>query len=175
MYRDNLTLLMEDPTLPDLVPEDPIFDELFRVDDWTIPTIHPDVAELARKLDSLTIESNTQGLRLEIEKAKRQRLQASVRQLRRDLATPCPELVKIRTELSQFKESQNAINYQLDGENARTNALTFRSLSRICEILATLIPTASLPPEFSPEVKILLQELTTTIHHFGVHYTTPYG
>jgi len=125
-------------------------------------------------LDNLIIESNTQGLRLEIERAKRQRLQASVRQVRRDLAIPCPELAEIRTELNQFKEFQNVVNYQLDGENARTNTLAFRSLSRICEILAALIPTASLSPESSPEVKILLQELTTTIHHFGVHYAVPH-
>ena len=81
MYRDNLISLTEDPTLPDLVPEDPIFDDLLRVDDWTIPTMHPDVIELSRKLDNLTIESNTQGLRLEVERAKRQRLQASVAKL----------------------------------------------------------------------------------------------
>ena len=71
--------------------------------------MHPDVIELSRKLDNLTIESNTQGLRLEIERAKRQRLQASIRQVRRDLAIPCPELSEIRMELNQFKEIQNYV------------------------------------------------------------------
>ena len=170
MYRDNLLSLSGDPTLPDLVPEDPIFDDLLRVNDWMTPITHPDVVELGRKLDNLTIESNTQGLRMEIERAKRQRLQASIRQVKRDLATVSPEIVEIRNELKHFKESQNAINYQLNGENARTNTLAFRSLARVCEILTALVSDAPLSPESSPEVKILLQELTTTIQHFGVHY-----
>ena len=66
MYQDNLISLNEDPTLPDLVPEDHMFDDLLRVNDLTIPIMHPDVVELSLKLDNLTIESNTQGLRLEI-------------------------------------------------------------------------------------------------------------
>ena len=76
MHQDNLLSLFGDPTLPDLVPEDPMFDDLFRVNDSMIPPVHPDVVELGRKLDSLTVETNTQGLRMEIEKVKRQRLQA---------------------------------------------------------------------------------------------------
>ena len=174
MYRDNLLSLSGDPTLPDLVPEDPIFDDLLRVNDWMMPTMHPDVVELGRKLDNLTIEFNTHGLRIEIERAKRQRLQASIRQVKRDLAITNPEIIEIRNELRHFKESQNTINYQLGGENARTNTLAFRSLARICEILTALIPGAPLSPESSPEVKILLQELTTTIQHFGVHYAASY-
>jgi len=174
MNYNNLINLTEDPTLPDLLPEEPMFNELLQMDDLTMPVPHPDVVELSRKLDNLTIESNTQGLRLEIERAKRQRLQASVRQVKRDLAIPCPDLIEIRNELNQFKEYQNAINYQLDGENARTNTLAFRSISRICQMLAALISCASLSSESSPEVKILLQELTNTVQHFGVHYAASY-
>ena len=92
-------------------PLEPMFNELLQMDDLTMPVPHPDVVELSRKLDNLTIESNTQGLRFEIERAKRQRLQASVRQVKRDLAIPCPDLIEIRNELNQFKEYQNVINY----------------------------------------------------------------
>ena len=170
MFHDNL-LLSGDPTLPDLTPEDPIFDDLLRMNDWTTPIAPPDAIELGRKLDGLTITSNTQGLRIEIEKAKRQRLQASVRQARRDLAALNSEIIELRSEMKQMKETQNAVNYQLDGENARTNTLAFRSLARISEILTTLVTVVPLPSEPNLEVKILLQELSTTIQHFGVHYT----
>ena len=73
---NNLINLTEDPTLPDLLPEEPMFNELLQMEDLTMPVPHPDVVELSRKLDNLTIESNTQSLRLEIEKTKRQRLSA---------------------------------------------------------------------------------------------------
>ena len=72
MNYDNLINLTSDPTLPDLVPEEPIYDEIFKIDDLLMPVPHPDIAELSRKLDLLTVETNTQGLRIEIEKVKRQ-------------------------------------------------------------------------------------------------------
>jgi len=169
MLPNNSILLNEDPTLPDLFPEDTLFNE-FRLNDFSMPLMHPDIAELTRKLEHLTLESNTQGLRLEVEKAKRQRLQASMRQIKSNLALSCPEIVALRTELQCLRDRQNEINYCLDNENVKTNTLSFRCLSRVCQILATMIPRASLPTDPSPEVQILLGELTNIIQHFGVHY-----
>lgn len=175
MFNNSMINLIEDPTLPDLIPEGHIFDELFHMDNPTIPIVHPDVTELSRKLDNLTIECNTLGLRLEIEKTKRQRLQSSVRQVKRDLVAPSPDMIEVKNELTRIEKQQNAINYQLDGENARTNTLAFRSISRICQILAALIPGASLSPESGPEVAILLHELSLTVQQFGVHYAAVYS
>jgi len=170
MFSDIMTSLSNDPTLPDLIPEDYLFDGLLGVDSVAIPNTPSDVNELRRKFDSLTIECNTLHLRLEIERAKRQRMQASLRQIRRDLTIMNPEIATIKNELKHFKDSQNTINYNLDGENARTNTLAFRSLARMSELLTTVIPGTSLTPASSHEAKILLQELITTIQHFGVHY-----
>jgi len=163
----------EDPTLPDLLPEDTFLSE-FRIDDFPTPLMHSDIAEINRKLEHLTLESNTQGLRIEIEKAKRQRLRTSLRQVKSDLTLPCPEIIALRNELHHMRDQQNAINYQLDNENARTNTLSFRSLSRICQILTALIPCSTLSSDSSPEVQILLRELANTIQHFGVHYAASY-
>jgi len=158
MNQNNLINLTGDPTLPDLLPEEPMFSELFQIDDLTIPVPHPDIVELNRKFDHLSIEANTQGLRIAVERAKRQRLQVTVRQIRQDLSLSCPNITTLKNKLDQLRDHQNAINYQLDGENARTNTLSFRSLSRICQILVALIPCITLPTETSPEVRILLQE-----------------
>jgi len=162
--------LIDDPTLPSLVSEEPIYDEVFQIEDLLTPVSHPDVIELKRKLDLLTVEINTQGLRLEVEKSKRQRLQATVRQLRRDLSLPCPDIQILRNELTQLREYQNSINYQLDNENARTNTLSFRSLSRIGQILTTFIPSNFPLSESNSEIEVLLQELHNTIRQFGVYY-----
>ena len=163
--------LINDPTLPDLLlPEEPLYDEVFQIDDLLKPTFHPDVAELSRKIESLTIEINIQGLRLEIERTKRQRLQATVRQLKRDITLSNSDIQLLRNEVTQLRDFQNSVNYQLDNDITRTNTLSFRSLTRICQILMTLAPSSTLPSETSPEVKILLRELDSTIRHFGVHY-----
>ena len=170
MFQNNLISL----TIPDLLHEEPLPSDLFWIDDLLTPITHPDVVELNRRLDHLSLETNTQGLRISVERAKRQRLQATIRQVRQDLSTPCPDIAIIRNEMEHMREYQNAINYQLDGETARTSTLMFRSLSRICKILTVLVPCVILPPEDSPEVGILLQELNRTIQQFGVHYAASY-
>jgi len=174
MISNNFTLQDEDPALPDLILENYHFDDLININNTTALITPSDVDELKRKLDNLIIECNTLNLRLEIERTKRQRLQATVRQLKREAIAPSPNLLEIRNELSEFKRQQDATNYLLDGENARTNTLTFRSVSRICQLLTTMLPGTAMPPESIPEMEILLHELSLTAQQFGVYYTTSY-
>jgi len=174
MSKNYLTCLTGDLTLPDLLPEEPIYDDLFTINDLTIPTPHPDIAELNRKIESLTVDINTQGLRLEIERTKRQRLQSTVRQMKRESTVPCPDSIGLRNELTKFIDQQTSINYQLDNENVKTNTLAFRSLSRVCQMLAAMIPEVTVSRELRPEMKVLLQELSLTVQQFGVHYAASY-
>ena len=163
--------LINDPTLPDLLlPEEPLYDEVFQIDNLLMPTLHPDIAELSKKIESLMIEVNTLGLHLEIEKTKRQRLQTTVRQLRRDRTLSSSDIQILRRELIQLRDQQTSVNYQLDNQNARTNTLSFRSISRIGQILSTLVPNSFLSTETSSELAVLLQELNNTVQHFGVFY-----
>jgi len=174
MYQNNLVNLTEDPTLPDLLPEGPLPDDLFRFDDLTANIIHPDIAVLNQRLDHLSLETNTQGLRIAVERAKRQKLQATMRQVRQDLSIPHPDIVMLRNNMEAMQGHQNAINYQLDGETARTSTLTFRCVSRIYEILVALVSCVTLPSENKYEVNIMLQELKRTIQQFSVHYAVSY-
>ena len=103
MFPDNLISLTEDPTLPDLLPEDTLVNK-FRLDDFATPLFQSDIVEINRKIEHLTLELNTQGLRLEIERAKRQRLLTSLRQIKHDLALPCPELMALKNELIQMRD-----------------------------------------------------------------------
>ena len=50
MFQSNLISLTEDPTLPDLLPEDTLLNE-FRIDDFPTPVMHSDIAEINRKLE----------------------------------------------------------------------------------------------------------------------------
>ena len=87
-------------------------------------------------------------------------------QLKRDLIMSSSDIQLLRNEITQLRDFQNSVNYQLDNDITRTNTLSFRSLTRTCQILMTL----ALPSETSSEIKILLHELDSTIRHFGVHY-----
>ena len=136
MNENNFVNLINDPLLPDLIPEGHIYDDLLTMDDFTMFTPQPELVDLTRKFESLNIDSNTHGLRIEIERTKRQRLQATVKRLRHEFSAACADIAILRDEITQLRDQQNAVNFQLSNENARTNTLAFRSLSRIGQILA---------------------------------------
>jgi len=174
MFQNDPTEFIIDPTLPNLLlQEEPIYDDIFPLDSLIAPTPLPDVVELSKRIDSLTIEVNTLNLRLELERTKRQHLQTTVRQLRRDKTFINSDIQMLRGEVSQLRDQQSTINYQLDNQNARTNALSFRSMSRIDQILAALVPSSFLSTETRTELMILLKELANTVQHFGMVYMTP--
>ena len=101
MNYNNFVNLNDDPVLPDLVPEEPVYDNLFQIDDLMLSTPHPEIIDLNRKFESLTIDTNTYGLRMEIERAKRQRLQATVKQIRRDLTLANADITMLKDEIER--------------------------------------------------------------------------
>jgi len=173
MNQNNFINLIGDPVLPDLLPEEPVYDELLPIDDLMMFAPQPEITDLSRKFELLTVDTNTHGLRIEIERSKRQRLQTTVRQLRQDLSIASADIAILKSEITQLRDHQNTINLQLNNENARTNTLSFRSLSRIGQILA-LVPDSTQLSETSTEMEILLQELNSTIRQFGVYYAASY-
>jgi len=162
MHQSNLLNLTGDPALPEgPLPDYP-----------TVTMAHPDIIALNRRLDLLSLETNTQGLRIAVERAKRQKLHATIRQVRQDMSLSCPDIVTIRHDLETMREHQNAVNYQLDGETTRINTLTFRCLSRMHQIMALLIPCVTMPSGY--EFYQMLQELARTLQQFSVNYATSY-
>ena len=152
MYRSNLLNLTGDPALPDLLPEGPLFDDLFQLDDPTVAVVHPDIVALNQRLDHLSLETNTQGLRIAVERAKRQKLRTTIRQVRQDMLLPCPDIVSLRHDIETMREHQNAVNCQFDGEITRLNTLTFRCLSRMHQIITLILPCVTMPSDNSYEL-----------------------
>jgi len=102
MHENIFSDLFYDPLLPDLVPEGPMRDELLDVNDINMFAPNPDLTDLTRKLEALTIDSNTHGLRVEIERTKRQRLRTMVKSLKHDLTIACTDMSIMREEISQL-------------------------------------------------------------------------
>jgi len=165
--------LFYDPLLPDLVPEGPIYDDLLNLNEFVMPAPHPELTDLTHRFEALNIDSNTHGLRIEIERTKRQRLQATVKRLKHEFHAACADITTLREEIHLIREQQNAVNFQLSNDNIKTNTLAFRSLSRIGQIL-TLGPLNTQPTDNYNELEILLQELHATVRQFGVHYAASY-
>jgi len=159
--------------LPDLVPEEPNYSELFQIDDLIIPTPRIEIDNLTRKLELLSV-TNTNGLRIEVERAKRRRLQTIVKRTERDLSLANSEIMILRNEIAQFRDQQNSINFQLDGDHARMSTLTFRCLSRVSQLLSSTALRNASTYEPNSETEVLLHELDLTIRQFGVFYRTSY-
>jgi len=96
MYQNNLLSLSVDPALPDLLPEGSFLDDIFHLDDPNIAITHPDIAALNQRLDHLSLETNTQALRIAVERAKHQKLRATIRQVKQDMLPPCPDIASLR-------------------------------------------------------------------------------
>ena len=73
MYSSYLMNSSMDPVLPDLLPEGSLFDDLLHSDVPALATTHPDITTLNHRLDRLSLDTNTQSLRIDVEKAKRQK------------------------------------------------------------------------------------------------------
>ena len=146
------------PALPDLLPEGSFLDDLLDTD-ATVPTFpDADLVTLTQRFDQLSLDTNTQLLRIEVEKAKRQKLSATVRRVKTDLLSPRPEIVTLRQDVDTMRNEQKAINYYLDAEIVGNSGLTFRSLSRIHQILALMIPQTTLSVNHNPELNQLVHE-----------------
>jgi len=163
MYQNNLLSLPTDLVLPDLLPEGLLFDDIFHSDDPTIAITHPDIAALNYRLDHLSLETNTQALRIDVERAKLQKLRATVRQVKQNMLLPCPDIASLKYDIETMRGDQNTINYQLEGEIARMNVMKFRCLSRMHQILTFLLPHVMLPPANNYKLNQLLQELARTL------------
>jgi len=166
MIHDNLINMINDPVLPELTLEEPIYSELFQIDDLTMPPPHPEIIDLNRKCELLTVDTNTHGLRMEVKRAKRHHLQATVKQMRRDLTVAIAEIIALKNEIAHYHEHQNSINFQLDNDHARTSTLAFRCLSRISQILTGLASRGTPISKPNHEDEILLHELDLTIRRF---------
>ena len=118
MNPNNLLHLINDPVLPELIPEEPIYSELYQIDDLLMPTPHTEINDLNRKFELLTVDTNTHGLRMEVERAKRHRLQSTVKRMSQDLSLANTEILMLKNEITQFRDHQNSINFQLDNDHA---------------------------------------------------------
>ena len=174
MSSNYLTNFEMDPIIPDLLPEGSFLNDLLD-NNIPLPVIpNTDIVTLNQRIDQLSLDTNTQSLRIEVEKAKRQKLGATVRRLRQDVLPPHHEIVRLRQDLDIMRNEQNSINYYFEAEIASNRTLAFRGLSRIHQILALMSPPTILPVNHGPELNQLIQELGRTLQQFPVEYTASY-
>ena len=162
-----------DLTAPDLLPIDDLITDLTCPKDPELVALRQEMSNLNAKMERLILDSNTQALRVEIERVKRRKLQSSLKQIRGQL-TPCPEIETLKQEISERHWYQEAIHYHFDGELTRLRTIMFRSLARMHETLVYLLPHIMLPPDSGYELNVMLDEVSRTIRQFHTYSDVTY-
>ena len=164
------TDLFEDLDFPDLFNDEPIVPNITPNEEEIMKILPSELKAINARIDRLEATLSTQTLRLELERAKRQKLRLLMKPRRPEIAVLHPEALKQLIE-ANFAH-QEMINYQLGGNIDRLNSITFRCLSRTQQLLSYVLPCIAITPSDYPDVTCLLEEIGRTLQHLCVHQPT---
>ena len=163
-----------DLMFPDLLPEDPMISNLLPKEmPQPLPSYH-DIKSISDRLEHLELVANTHSLQLKVERIKRQRLRASLKQYKRDAITPSADITSLQQTVTFNYEQQTTTNYQLGGELDKLSTLTFRCLSRTQQLMSNIIPRVASSPDDYNLMMQQLDEIGRTIQQFRVIYQVSY-
>ena len=118
-----------------------------------------DVMFLSKRVDQLTIDVNTQNLKIELEKLKRCKLGNSLKQLRTEVISLWQVIVQQQAENNILKEQVATLSNTLFSELACLTSRTHCCLSRLHQILIAIVPYIVMPEGEHNENFQLLYEL----------------
>ena len=163
-----------DLMFPDLLPEDPMINNLISMETpQLLPSSH-DIKTISDRLENLEIVTNTHSLRIEVERVKRQKLRSSLKQFKHDAFTPSADMASLRQTVTFNYDQQTTTNYQLGGKLDKLSTLTFRCLSRMQQLLTTVIPRIASSPDDYNSIMQQLDEIGRTIQQFRVYHQVSY-
>jgi len=144
----NINLNDEYPVLPDLIPLESI--------DLVPPYL--DITTLNDGITSLSIELNTQSLRIEIEKTKRQKLNMMIKRNRHERMPSDSLITGLRNDINILTEQLGTMRNTYESEMARIGFTTYRCFARLHKILIATIPGISMPEAENQDVSQLPHE-----------------
>ena len=153
-------LFITEPVIPNITPTE---EELIKILPSELKAINARIEHLERAL-------NTQSLRIEVERAKRQKLRIAMKQRRHEIPALQPEALKQLIDANFMH--QDTVNYQLGGDIDRLNTLAFRCLSRMQQLMSFVLPCILVTPSDHPDVTCLLEEIGRTLQQLCVHRQT---
>ena len=162
--------LFDDLDFPDLFNDGPIAPNITSDEKELIRVLPSELKAINVRLDRLEAALNTQTLRLDLERAKRQKLRLMMKPRRPEIPVPHPEALKQLMETNFMH--QETINYQLGDSIDRLNKVAFRCLSQMEQLMSFVLPCISVTPNDYPDVTCLLEEIGRTLQQLCVHQPT---
>jgi len=162
--------LINDPDLSDIFGDDFLAPNVASADKDLLSMLPAEIKALNDRVERLEIALNTQTLRLELERSKRQKLALTSKHRRQE--TPVPQLETLQQLINTNQVYQEAINYQIGGSIDHLSTVMFRCLSRTQQLLSFAFPCIPITPSDQPDVTSLLEEIGRTLQQLHVHYPT---
>ena len=95
----NLINDQEENAIPDIFPERSFPPDIFPMEPPCSMSSNLDLAILNSQLEHLSLTVNTQSLCIEVERVKCQKMRSTIKQLRREVNNPCPEIASVKQVL----------------------------------------------------------------------------
>ena len=109
----------------------PLFPNEFPIDPPVLSHPFADITMLNKQLEWSQLDTHALYLRIEVERAKHQRLSTTLKNVKREIIPQCRIMAQLQQE-STFVQSQlNAMRYYYESEIARITSTTSRGLSRM--------------------------------------------
>jgi len=118
-----------------------------------------DINSLTKQIESLNIEVNTQGLKSEVERLKRQRLGINLKQVKQLTIPMRKTIAHLQQENNKLRMQIHASSETHHSERARSNMWIHSGMSRIHQILIGIIPRIPMTPSEHTEAAQLTYEL----------------
>ena len=162
--------LLNDPDLTDIFGDDFLSLNIASADKDLMSMLPAEIKALNDRVERFEIALNTQTLRLEVERSKRQKLALTLKHQRQETTAPQVEALQRMIDTNQVY--QEAVNFQIGGSIDHLSTVMFRCLSRTQQLLSFAFPCIPITPSDQPDVTSLLEEIGRTLQQLCVHYPT---
>ena len=106
-----------------------------------------DLIQLSQRLKQLTIDVNTQNIKVELETLKRQRLRLSIRQIKAEVSILNETIIQQQTENTMLREQLATLNTTIFSELACLTQRIHCCLWHIHHLLIAAIPRINMTEE----------------------------
>jgi len=135
-----------------------------------VPTMN-DLNILTCRMDQLDVDLNTQNLRNKLEKNKRQKLSATVKNIEREVALLTKTITQTKNNIATLTQQVENLTCQYNRDMAQLATVNYRCLSRMHNIIIATLPYINMPPQNHEDLAQMAYELLRTIYQLPIPQT----
>ena len=147
--------------------------KLFPIETVDLFPTFSDIAALNDQIAKLSIDLNTQALRIEIERTKRQKMRMILKRIKLGMTPTNRSLLKMRRDVDILKEQLGAVRNIYESELARIGLTTYRCFATLHQILLAVIQHIPMPEAEHNDTSWLLNELLRNLQQIKVPNDLP--